>query len=181
MNGDMPLQCSRMVSAAMDYCDLIDDFGVPGRDAQWVARMGKLLPRLHVAVIALSADVEDQQYYCFPDDDQRCELYLRLLHALQDDDALWEKHGDSEAKRMQRQRLCDRLADDLTDVYFDLKRGLELVEHDVQRAVCAWRNSFYLHWGRHLLDAECWLAAVGAGNVPPPLPEWNPVAMASQA
>ncbi|NOX76905.1 MAG: DUF5063 domain-containing protein [Gammaproteobacteria bacterium] len=169
----MPLQCRRMMSAAVEFCDLIDNFDVPGQDAQWMAQMEKLLPKLHVAVIALSARCEGRRYYHFPDDDKRYELYLRLLRVLQDDDVLWEKHGNGVEKQLQRQRLCDRLADDLTDVYSDLKCGLDLLEEGVQQAVCEWQNSFYVHWGQHLLDAECWLHAVGAGGEPPPLPGFN--------
>ncbi len=171
--GSMPLQCRRMVSAASEFCDLIDNFGVPEQGAKWMTQMEKLLPRLHVAVIALSASCEDRRHYCFPDDDKRYELYLRLLRVLQEDDALWKNHGDGEVKRLQRQRLCDRFADDLTDVYSDLKRGLDLLEENAQHAVCEWQNSFYVHWGQHLLDAECWLHAVGAGGEPPPLPGFN--------
>ena len=49
------------------------------------------------------------------------------------------------------------LADDLADIYRDLKNGLNLfdssADHGQLKAVYAWRLSFYSHWGKHLTDA----------------------------
>jgi len=69
-------------------------------------------------------------------------------------------------------QLCERMADNLADMYFDLKHGLDLLWENPQRASENWQYSFYSHWGKHLLDAECWLRAVESGNEPALLPEW---------
>ncbi len=46
------------------------------------------------------------------------------------------------------------LADDLADIYRDLKDGMNLwtAGHHVE-AVCHWRQHFGFHWGRHAADA----------------------------
>jgi hypothetical protein len=147
-----------MAVAAQEYCALVEGFSGFGRDHRWVARMRKLLPRLHVAVIALTAPEAFRRAYCFPDDDARWELYLRL-HAVMGEDLLFRILCGNPRTRHD---LCERLADDFTDMYFDLKRGLDTMGQDPCQAMEDWQSSFYLHWGRHLLDAEYWLRAVGA-------------------
>ena len=155
-----PLQCQRMAATAEEYCRLIDGFKADKRDVSWVARMVKLLPRLHVSVIALTMPA--CRLYHLPDDDERCELYMHLHYALTGETLLWTVSNDY-CMALQH-RLCDRLADDFTDMYFDLKGGLETMEFDPHLAMQDWACSFYLHWGRHLLDAEYWLNALSAGS-----------------
>lgn len=153
---EVPLQYNRMACAADEYCDLIDGFGGFCRDRQWLPRMTKLLPRLHVAVISISHPSDACLSYHFPNDDARCELYMHLHSVMDKDIFFWSGRSGLQI----RHTLCERLADDLTDMYFDIKYGLEVIEHDPRQAVSNWLCSFYLHWGRHLLDAEYWLRAV---------------------
>lgn len=145
----------RLVTMAQEYCHLIDGFPGVAQDHTWLSRMHQLLPRLHVAVLNLSQADLQCRGYLFPDDDQRCELYLRLLRGMK---AEAEDAGAGALR--ERGRLCDHLADDFTDMYFDLKDGLERYQEDPQLAIHMWLSSFYLHWGIHLLDAESRLHAV---------------------
>jgi len=173
----MPLQCRRLAAVAAEYCTFIDgfngqDYGTD-RQVHWLIRLEKLLPRLHVAVIALANPVESVNNYRLHNDDQRCELFMRLNIALQSDQNLWVAYEADGARQQSRQELCERMADNLTDMYFDLKQGLELARENPALAASKWRRSFYAHWGKHLLDAECWLHAVDAGGEPPHLPEWH--------
>lgn len=169
LTGRVSLQSDRMAAAADEYCKLIDYFGSLGHESAWVKRMAKMLPRLHVAVIALVPSGEICNPYRLPDDDQRCELYMSLHRVFQSDHKLKLAYGKSHL----RQQTCDRLADDFTDMYFDLKFGLDLLESDPAQAVNVWQCSFYMHWGKHLLDAECRLNAVEAGEKPLHLSGWN--------
>lgn len=164
----LPLVCGRMAATADDYCDLIDNFHNLGQDRSWLLRMVKLLPRLHVAVIALAPSTDHYDPYRFPDDDKRCELYMHLYHVLQADQTLRSAYGQS----VLWQQFCDRLADDFADMYFDLKLGLEILSVDPVKATNLWLCSFYMHWGQHLLDAECRLHAVEVGEKPIPLSGW---------
>lgn len=158
----IPLVCSRMAAVVDEYCYLIDTFDGLGCDSSWLSRMGKMLPRLHVAVIALVPSTDRYNPYQFPNDDERIELYMRLHDVLQTDQTLKTVYGQSSL----RQQFCDRLADDFTDMYFDLRLGLELLSVDPVKATNLWLCSFYMHWGQHLLDAECRLQAVKAGEKP---------------
>lgn len=165
----MPLQYGRMASVAQEYCSLIDG----EREAGWTKRLEKVLPRLHVAITALSAP-SNEGYTCLEhDDEKRCELYFCLRDDLLRDRSLFSAYEKVLVGPHQRQQLCERMADDLADMYFDLKRGLELLQDDPQCASEIWQYSFYLHWGKHLLDAECWLRAIGSGSEPLSLPEWQ--------
>jgi hypothetical protein len=165
----MPLQCGRMASVAQEYCALIDG----ERDAGWIKRLETLLPRLHVAITALSAPSKEGNTYRDYDDEKRCELFLRLRDDLLSDQGLFSAYVDVSVGPRRRQQLCERMADDLADMYFDLKQGLEQLEDDPQCASEFWQYSFYLHWGKHLLDAEYWLRAVASGSEPLSLPEWQ--------
>lgn len=164
----VPMVCSRMAAAVDEYCYLIDTFDGLGRSL-WLSRMSKMLPRLHVAVIALMPSTDSYRSYHFPDDDERVELYMRLHDVLQTDQTLKTVYGQS----LLRQQFCDRLADDFTDMYFDLRLGLELLSIDPVKATNLWLCSFYMHWGQHLLDAECRLRAVKMGEEPLRLSGWD--------
>ncbi|GGX17598.1 DUF5063 domain-containing protein [Undibacterium macrobrachii] len=55
------------------------------------------------------------------------------------------------------------LADDLADIWRDLKGGLSLFRSGhVQAAVWEWKQSYWQHWGRHaaggIYALHCWLA-----------------------
>ena len=94
---------------------------------------------------------------------------MRLHRALQFDRTFRLAYGKSHL----RQQSCDRLADDFTDMYFDLKFGLDLLKTEPAQAINVWQCSFYMHWGQHLLDAESRLNAVVAGEKPLHLSGWS--------
>lgn len=165
----MPLQCGRMASVAQEYCALIDG----DRGAGWVKRLVKLLPRLHVAVTALPEPSDVGRAALSYDDEKRCEMFLDLSNNLQADHALCSAYIAMSVGSRRRQQLCERMADNLADIYFDLKQGLEVLPNNPQRASEVWQYSFYVHWGKHLMDAECWLRAVESGSEFISLPEWH--------
>jgi len=157
-------RCRQMARVAEEYCCLIDEFEPGSLAREWWLRLEWLLPRLHVAVIALRGSHEEPAAaYSLPDDELRFELYMRLYDRLYANPLLWSSLSEYRLLA----RLCDRLADDLTDMYFDLRRGLDLLEAypgDPERAVHDWQSSFRAHWAQHLLDAERWLHAVDAAE-----------------
>ena len=56
------------------------------------------------------------------------------------------------------------LADDLTDIYCELKHGLQRLErgNDTRLTLGRWRSGFCKHWGQHVVDAERHLYALSA-------------------
>jgi hypothetical protein len=75
------------------------------------------------------------------------QLYESLKKTLAPNDiywTIWESWKDGEP-------LHGSLADDIADIYRDLKDGSG--ENEVRDKVWEWRFSFYSHWGKHAAGA----------------------------
>jgi hypothetical protein len=93
--------------------------------------------------------------------DERFELYSQLRRLLGERDRYWLEF-DAAPEEM---HMSGSLADDLTDIYFDLRHGLELFDEIwPQRAAQVWQRSYRVHWGQHLVDAERHLYALKIRN-----------------
>jgi len=143
-----------LASSAMEYCNLIDHIDQVNGD--WLDDLSALLPRIHAAISCMDGSGVDKCPYETGADfdlDRRFELYSRLRKLL----------GDHDGYMLEFDKLddCDgasgSLADDFTDIYFELKKGLDLLGNDpdaLSRAVCIWYVGYLWHWGQHLVDAE---------------------------
>lgn len=151
------LQFGEMVNAAQAYCALIDQ-ATPANPA-WFEHLFQSLPRLHAAVACLDSDDENALLPALIDIDARFELFSRLREALGERDGYWLQYDSDFAANAQY--MSGSLADDLTDIYFDLKPGLVLLEDVLPENVAGfWQASFVMHWGQHLVDAERHLYAL---------------------
>ena len=150
---------SDMVSVAERYCELIER---PVADSdEWLESLYKLMPQLHSAVTSLNAHDSGEMQIPGVDLDERFELYSRLRKRLGERDSYWLEF-DAAPEEM---HMSGSLADDLTDIYFDLQHGLELMgEAWPHRAAEDWQSSYRLHWGQHLVDAERHLYALRVRN-----------------
>ena len=83
--------------------------------------------------------------------DEWNKLHRLLKEKIGPLDTYWEIF-DSTAKE---EPVQGSLAGDISDIYFDLKRSLELEESDVPKSDLQfdWRFDFRSHWARHLLGA----------------------------
>ena len=84
--------------------------------------------------------------------EMRFSLFSKLHQLLGDKDAYWMEYdlGHEECR-------SGSLADDLTDIYCELKQGLHMLENedaDPDTVLLNWREGYKIHWGKHLLDAE---------------------------
>jgi hypothetical protein len=141
---------------AQSYCRLIE--AARHNEPNWLAQVADLLPRLHAALIALPGDDPAMACGPVPDLDARFELFGCLRDRLGDRDHYWlefDPIGDGEA-------MTGSLADDLTDIYYELRQGLSLAESLPLGAGRGWVAGFEAHWGRHLSDAERHLANLAA-------------------
>jgi hypothetical protein len=146
---------AEMVNVAEDFCRLVDrTLEVPGDSLEQLFR---LMPRLHAAVTALNAYDTGDTPPCEVDLDERFELYSHLRRLLGERDSYWLEF-DASPEEM---HMSGSLADDLTDIYFDLRHGLALLD-DVwpHRAAQVWQSTYRIHWGQHLVDAERHLYAL---------------------
>jgi len=151
---------AEMTSIARRYCELIENPETGTSGKSWFQRMGQLLPKLHTTVILLETPQQVSYSQYLENDDVRCELFIRLNEFFLSDQQVWPDLDKYDLKI----QMCESLAYDFTDMYFDLKRGLELLNiypNQPNQAASDWRSSFFYHWGRQLVDAEDWLYAVG--------------------
>ena len=139
---------NEMAEAATAFCNLIEKVEIA--DAGWLKKMSLLLPRLHAAITALGTDDVRNDTYMIPDLDARFELFANLRELLGNRDSYWMEFDPAHDD----QGKSGSLADDLTDIYCELKHGLKLADQEPDLAYHGWRSGFTMHWGKHLLDAE---------------------------
>jgi hypothetical protein len=139
---------TEMIDLAKSFCHLIEN--VDELDSSWLNQLACLLPRLHAAIRALKSN--DNGPYCLvsPNLDERFEIFSRLRDRLGTNDSYWMEFDVA----LDGQAMTGSLADDLTDIYCDLKSGLNILEEEPGLAVDNWRSSFKIHWGQHLVDAS---------------------------
>jgi hypothetical protein len=156
VTADMSPFLEDMVNLARRYCELIESSGAD--DGSWLARVSDLLPRIHATLSLVDGSARQPSASLKADLDARFELYTHLRELLGDRDGYWmefDRSGDFHA-------MTGSLADDLTDIYCELKHGLRLVEERPELAADGWLIGFEHHWGRHLVDAERHLAELAS-------------------
>jgi hypothetical protein len=154
----MGSQVKEMADQARLFCELIEE-----RDTFEPARldaMAALLARLHVAVDSLDGGNGKTYVPDGTDLDTRFEIFSRLRQRLGVNDGYWMEFDVAQ----DGQSMTGSLADDLTDIYCELKAGLSLLEEEPSLAQDNWRNGYRIHWGQHLVDASRHLYELGARN-----------------
>lgn len=137
-----------LAQVANNYCRQIE---VSSPEcSQWLEEVASLLPRLHAAVAALGGDQDEDEHHLVADLDARFELYTHLRELLGERDPYWMEFDVAE----EGQTMSGSLADDLTDIYCELKYGLGMLDGKPDAALDGWRRGFRVHWGQHLVDAE---------------------------
>lgn len=143
----------------LEYCSLIES--AQEANGQWLEQLEELLPHLHVAIAVLDGFDDYVDLADVVDLDDRFELYVELHQLLGKQDGYWMAFDVAQ----DGQSMTGSLADDLTDIYCELKRGLALLEHEPKRAFSGLRTSYAVHWGRHLVDAERHLIKIRQGRL----------------
>jgi hypothetical protein len=154
----MSPKIQKLETLARRYCELVES--LHEGNTKWLQEVACLLPSLHEAVNALNLPTPRNTHYTAADLDARFELYTFLRTLLGERDSYWMEFdvaGDG-------QTMSGSLADDLTDIYCELKSGLQLLDGEPEQAAEGWHQGFHLHWGQHLLDAERHLFHLNARN-----------------
>lgn len=152
----MSRSLQEMIDLARRYCRLIESSGPEA--VSWLRRVAELLPQLHARISSLNGRPHAVEATLAPDLDARFELFTHLRDLLGERDPYWlefDRVGDHDV-------MTGSLADDLTDIYCELKHGLRLVEREPERALRDWISGFEHHWGQHLVDAQRHLALLDA-------------------
>jgi hypothetical protein len=148
---------SEIEEAALHFCDLIES--IDEADRSWLRQVSVVLPRLHVAIAALGVAPELLGRRGDADLDAHFELYTNLRRVIGARDAYW-----MEFDLIEEESASGSLADDLTDIYYELKRNLPRIEREAPQVVNDLRSGFKFHWGQHLIDAERHLYTLGTRN-----------------
>ncbi len=146
-----------LVALANRYCELIEASG--DNPSHWLKDISVLLPRLHAAIVSLDADPRRADFLAAVDLDARFELFSHLRGLLADRDSYWLEF---DCAYEGAEAMTGSLADDLTDIYCELKLGLRVFEDDPDDAIASWSSGYERHWRQHLIDAERHLALLGA-------------------
>ncbi|WP_041603301.1 DUF5063 domain-containing protein [Thioflavicoccus mobilis] len=152
----MDYAIAAIADLANRYCRLIERSGADG--GSWLTEIAALLPRLHAALWSVDARAVPLDLRLKADLDARFELYTHLLTLLGERDGYWLEFDRIDGE----QAMTGSLADDLTDIYCELKGGLALLAADPQWAIHGWLTGYAHHWGQHLVDAERHLATLSA-------------------
>lgn len=146
----MASEDSELLAIARRYCELVESLDEGDRAP--LIHLNELLPRLHAAMAAVVPWPDDGALDADLDLDQRFELFSRLHRLLGDLDGYWMEYDVTP----DRQEMSGSLADDLTDIYCELKNGLARLERgsDARPTLGRWRTGFCRHWGQHVVDAE---------------------------
>ncbi|MCG8429018.1 MAG: DUF5063 domain-containing protein [Chromatiales bacterium] len=147
-----------MREIAETYCRLIED--ATEINSEWLREMAVLLPQLHAAISALGKPKTLKSHTLMPDMDARFEMYAKLHRLLGERDGYWMEFDVVH----ESQTMSGSLADDLTDIYCELKQGLKILEEEPKRVLQDWITGYNVHWGQHLIDAERHLYTLGARN-----------------
>ena len=136
---------------ASEYCNKIEALEEQP-DNRWLQDILHLLPQLNAAIMVFLRESEVEGQHREANLEVRFSLFSRLHELLGEKDAYWMEYdmGIDECK-------SGSLADDLTDIYCELKQGLRMLEEereDKDSVLSNWRRGYRMHWGRHLLDAE---------------------------
>jgi hypothetical protein len=150
----MTRETLQMARLAHRYCALIE--GSSTDNTSWLKEVALLLPRIRAAIDSLDGLDSTGNLTLMPDLDARFELYTHLVGLLGDRDSYWLEFdaGDD------LPAMTGSLADDLTDIYCELKYGLRLLGEHPEHSLLSWKEGFACHWSQHLTDAERHLSAL---------------------
>jgi hypothetical protein len=133
------------VREARSYCSFVDKAATLSLADRLRTARARLLDLYSAALSLPSVKPEDAE--ASPDPDVPTGW-----PGFEDKDVYWEvfdpyEHEDNEP-------TAGSLADDVLDVYRDIRRGLTLWDaSQTQNAIWEWRFHFDVHWGDHAVDA----------------------------
>jgi hypothetical protein len=87
---------------------------------------------------------------------QSLEEWSQLYNLLKEKLVDWDSYRQVFDPTRDNEAIFGTLADDLADIYRNLKEGIVASESHRARpedVIWSWRFSFYSHWGKHAMDA----------------------------
>lgn len=149
---DRLLKFQALTSAVRGFCELVE--GIEGlKEQEWLTLVSRSVAELHVSMVQFSFVDTDYKFFTLPDLDARFDLFCRLKLFFNECDNYQFGKSENAVKGEE-----GSLADDLTDIYLELKRGLNVLDAGVfngeEEVLKLWQAGYLLHWGQHLVDAQ---------------------------
>jgi hypothetical protein len=148
MNAINQAALDEFVGIARRYCAWAESSA--GDPPQEMYQVREFLAELHLAVVRLpETDFDDSERKDAVSHDDWKKVLERFSNLPVVE--YWDVFDPLEEK----EPLWNSLADDLADIYRDVKRDLLLFDAGhVDEAVWQWRFHFLIHWGQHLTGAQ---------------------------
>ena len=152
MQSELQTAAKRFTGLAEEFCKIVDSaerMTVP----VFLAELNRNLPHLYGAGVRLP-EVEKEDFEPTPPFDHHKvwqPLYKFLQDKLGSEEQYWEVFDPTEKE----EAIPHSLADDIADIYCDLKRGFAVLEArgPLVNAVWEWQFGFWSHWGQHAVSA----------------------------
>ncbi len=140
----------RFVAVARRYCEWAE--GNLENSVEELQRARLLLTELHLAAIKLPDIGVGEQVEVDEVSSEAWQIMFQRFGNLPVN-GYWDVFDP--LKEDEKEAVYNSLADDLADIYRDVKDGLNLFDagHIIE-AVWEWRFSFRTHWGQHLSGAQ---------------------------
>lgn len=143
----------KLKAQAERYCSLIEQVESMERETFVVEVTAALMAVLHAAMDLPDLSATDE----FVDEGLSDEEWRARFDAIEARLGDWSAYATtlSPFEEDATEVATPALADDLSDVWRDLKAGLLSLERggDREDVLWEWRFGFYTHWGRHAVEA----------------------------
>ncbi len=145
----------RFAFVAGRFCSTVESAPSLEREA-FIMQVYRALPKLIDEAIGLPHVEPTDAEGTFVTVWKRMEHWNRLYTSLKEKLGEWDPYRQVFDPTHDTESVHGSLADDLADIYMDLKEGLVLREINRSRPqdlIWNWRLSFDSHWGKHAIDA----------------------------
>lgn len=149
VNPEIELLITTFAEIVRHYCSWVESSFTDPRQEMLTVR--KLLVELHLGVLDLPDLGCGGTLKDVPTFNQENSTYQRFQNM--PIDGYWDVFDPLNEE--DTESVFNSLADDLADIYRDLKRGLLLYNQGhIVEAIWEWRCNFDIHWGTHLVSAQ---------------------------
>ena len=145
-------------NVAREFCLIIENVELY-KNKTWLSDIARILSELQTVMESLDDSEIEYSYFALPDLEARFEMYCSLKDQLGDFDAYFLEYDWAGSE----EEMTGSLASDIVDIYFELKRGLDLFDTGIEywdSARTMWQTGYLLIWGRHLANAQKHLSSL---------------------
>jgi hypothetical protein len=164
IQNNHPDAVNRFGLIAQRYCSLVDSRSALDK-SEFLLQIYRILPELIAEAIRLplvefSDDENEAQEATISQIRAKTEIkqeeWLQLYNSLKEKLGDWDLYWQVFDPLKDNEAIHGSLADDISDIYRDLKDGVSLKDTNgipPCEIIFDWRLGFFSHWGKHAIDA----------------------------